>query len=149
MFVDTRRFGRIRVAQLLPIVVTPHRFRTRSQFWAYCGLAIVMRSSSDWVQTVNGGWVRAKVQQTRGLNRNRNSTLKSIFKGAAMTVISQLPSDPLHEHYARLTSEGTKPNLARLTIARRIAAIVLRMWKDEQEYDPGKLKQKMIAAPEH
>jgi transposase len=53
--------GPIRVAQLLPVVITPHRFRTRSQFWAYCGLGIVMRSSSDWVQTRSGGWARAQV----------------------------------------------------------------------------------------
>jgi hypothetical protein len=44
--------GPIRVAQLLPIVVTPHRFRTRRQFWSYCGLGIVMRTSSDWVPSV-------------------------------------------------------------------------------------------------
>ena len=133
--------GPIRVAQLLPIVVTPHRFRSRSQFWAYCGLAIVMRTSSDWVQTRTGGWVRARVQQTRGLNRNHNSRLKDIFKGAATTVITRLPSDPLHQHYLRLTSAGTKPNLAKLTIARRVAAIVLRMWKDGKEYDPSRLEQ--------
>jgi transposase len=133
--------GPIRVAQLLPIVVTPHRFRTRSQFWAYCGLGIVMRSSSDWVQTRTGGWVRARVQQTRGLNRNHNSTLKGIFKGAATTIVTRLDTDPLYEHYLRLTSAGTKPNLAKLTVARRVAAIVLRMWKDKKEYDPDKLKQ--------
>ena len=34
----------IRVAQLLAVVVTPHRFRTRKQFWADCGLSIVLRS---------------------------------------------------------------------------------------------------------
>lgn len=43
--------GPIRVAYLLPIVVTPNRFRTRRQFWSYCGLGIVMRSSSDWIVT--------------------------------------------------------------------------------------------------
>ncbi len=138
--------GPIRVAQLLPIVVTPHRFRTRSQFWAYCGLGIVMRSSSDWVQTPAGQWARAQIQQTRGLNRNHNSRLKAVFKGAATTVITHLNSDPLYGHYLRLTSVGTKPNLAKLTIARRVAAIVLRMWKDEKEYDPGKLKQQEIIA---
>jgi len=138
--------GPIRVARLLPIVVTPHRFRTRSQFWAYCGLGIVMRSSSDWIQSPNGGWMRAQVQQTRGLNRQHNSSLKNIFKGAATTVVMRLHTDPLYEHYIQLTSAGTKPNLAQLTIARRIAAIVLRMWKDEQEYDPGKLKQKVAPA---
>jgi len=132
--------GPIRVAQLLPIVVTPHRFRKRSQFWAYCGLGIVLRSSSDWVRTEGGGWARANVQRTRGLNRNHNARLKCIFKGAALTILTQHPTDPLYEHYQRLTSLGTKPNLARLTIARRIAAIVLRMWKDEKEYDPEQLK---------
>jgi len=104
--------GPIRVAQLLPIVVTPQRFRTRRQFWAYCGLGIVMRSSSDWVQSPNGGWIRAQVQRTRGLSRNHNSSLKNIFKGAATTVIMKLTTDPLYEHYVQLTSAGTKPNLA-------------------------------------
>ena len=138
--------GPIRVAQLLPIVITPHRFRTRSQFWAYCGLGIVMRSSSDWVQTRAGTWARAQVQQTRGLNRNHNSTLKGIFKGAATTIITQLTEDPLYGHYLRLTSAGTKPNLAKLTVARQVAAIVLRMWKDEKEYDPSKVQQQTALA---
>lgn len=40
--------GPIRAAQLVPIVATPHRFRTKRQFWSYCGLGILMRSSSDW-----------------------------------------------------------------------------------------------------
>ena len=39
--------GPIRAARLVPIVVTPHRFRTKRQFWSYCGLGIVTRSSSD------------------------------------------------------------------------------------------------------
>ena len=32
----------------------------------------------------------------------------------------------------------TKPTLAKLSLARMIAATVLRMWKDEEEYDPGR-----------
>jgi transposase len=47
-------FGPIRSARLVPIVVTPHRFRTKRQFWSYCGLGIVMRSSADWVRTAEG-----------------------------------------------------------------------------------------------
>jgi len=134
--------GPIRVAQLLPIVVTPHRFRTRKQFWSYCGLGIVMRSSSDYIQTESGRWVRAKVQRTRGLNRNHNPRLKGIFKGAATTIVTKLPEDPLHEHYVRLTEGGTKPNLAKLTIARRVAALVLKMWKEGKEYEPQRLRAK-------
>jgi transposase len=130
--------GPIRVAQLIPIVVSPGRFRTKRQFWSYCGLGIVMRSSSDWVRKPDGGWARADVQKTRGLNLNHNHTLKWIFKGAATTVISQHEADPLHQDYQRLISAGTKPNLAKLTIARKLAAIALSMWKSKEKYDPTK-----------
>jgi transposase len=130
--------GPIRVAQMMPIVVSPGRFRTKRQFWSYCGLGIVMRSSSDWVRTEGGGWSRANVQKTRGLNLTHNHTLKNIFKGAAMTVITKLKTEPLHQDYQRLVAAGTKPNLAKLTIARKIAAITLSMWKNKEEYDSTK-----------
>ena len=71
-------FGPIRAARLVPIVVTPHRFRTKRQFWSYCGLGIVTRSSSDWIQATDGGWIKARVPQTRGLLRQHNHFLKSI-----------------------------------------------------------------------
>ncbi len=131
-------FGPIRAARLVPIVVTPHRFRTRRQFWSYCGLGIVTRSSSDWVQTADGGWIKARVPQTRGLSRQHNRNLKSIFKGAATTVITQRNKDPIYGRYQRLLDGGTKPTLAKLSLARMIAATVLRMWKDEEVYDPGR-----------
>lgn len=133
--------GPIRVAQLLPIVISPHRFRTKRQFWSYCGLAIVMRSSSDWVRDKDGGWRRAKVAQTRGLNFNHNHTLKCIFKGAATTVIAQSDKEPLRRDYERLLKAGTKPNLAKVTLARKIAAIALSMWKSQEAYNPKHRKQ--------
>ena len=117
--------------------MTPYRFRTRRQFWAYCGLGIVMRSSSDYVRDSRGQWVHANVQTTRGLNLNRNALLKYVFKGAATTVIGQ-GTTALSDQYARLLANGVKPNLAKLTVARRIAAIVLTLWKTNQEYDPTK-----------
>lgn len=128
--------GRIRTAQLVAIAATPERFRTRRQFASYCGLGIVTRSSSDWVRGKSGQWARAETQQTRGLNRKRQPLLKSVFKGAATTVIAQLPDDPLHAEYRRLIDKGTRPNLAKLALARRIAAIVLSMWKHQEVYDP-------------
>jgi hypothetical protein len=125
----------VRVAQLLPIVVTPHRFRTKRQFWAYCGFGVVTRSSADWVR-LNGEWVRARVAQTRGLNFNYNRTLKMIFKGAATTVIAHAAPNPFREAYDRLCGQGTRPNLAKVTVARQIAAAALAMWKNEEVYDP-------------
>ncbi len=133
--------GAIRVAQMLPIVVTPYRFSNKRSFWAYGGLAIVTRSSSDWAKARDGTWVWMPVQQTRGLNRNHNHTLKQVFKGAATTVIQRTRrDDPLHQHYQQLLGGGTKPNLAKLTIARQIASITLSMWKSEEVYNPAKLK---------
>lgn len=131
-------FGPIRVAQLIPIVVTPWRFRTKRQFWSYCGFGIVTRTSSDWVQE-EGRWVRAPVRQTRGLSFSHNRQLKWIFKGAATTVIAHSDANPLRDHYDALLAGGTKPNLAKLTIARQVAAIVLAMWKTKERYDPERI----------
>ncbi len=132
--------GPLRTAQLVAIVATPDRFRTSRQFWSYCGLSVVTRSSSDWVQTKDKRWAKAEVLQTRGLIRKRQPVLKAIFKGAATTVITQLVDHPLHADYQRRLQGGMKPNLAKLTLARRIAAIVLSMWKHEEVYDPTRVK---------
>jgi transposase len=130
--------GEIRVAQIIALVMTPDRFRTRQQFWSYCGLGIVMRSSSDWVQTTDGRWMRANVQRTRGLNITHNAMLKWIFKGAATSVLQQHRDSALFLDYERMLAAGTKPNLARVTLARKIAATVLAMWKKKEAYDPEK-----------
>lgn len=130
--------GVVRAAQIVAIVISPARFRTKRQFWSYCGLGIVMRSSADHERGPDGHWHWTTKPRTRGLNRNRHPVLKTAFKGAARN-IGGMHGHPLNEHYRRMTVEGnTKPNLARLTIARRIAAAVLVMWKTNKEYDPEK-----------
>lgn len=128
--------GPIRTAQLVAIVANPQRFRTRRQFWSYSGLSIVTRSSSDWVRDKHNRWVRAEVQQTRGLTRQRHPLLKAVFKGAATSVIMRMTTHALHADYQRRLESGIKPNLAKLTLARRIAATVLSMWKRQEVYDP-------------
>jgi transposase len=138
-------FGPVRVAEVLPIVITPWRFRTKRQFWAYCGFGVVTRSSSDWIRE-GRRWVRAPVLQTRGLNFNFNRTLKAVFKGAATTVIAHSGPNPLRRKYDELLENGTKPNLAKLTIARQIAAIVLAQWKTGERYEPGRLAKKLRPA---
>ena len=42
--------GEIRAPLIVAIVISPFRFRTRRQFWSYCGLAVVTRSSADWTK---------------------------------------------------------------------------------------------------
>jgi transposase len=130
--------GPVRVAQVLPVVVTPYRFRTKRQFWSYAGFGIETHSSSDWVAK-DGGWARGRVVQTRGLSFNHNHTLKGVFKGAATSALGMTGPNPLREVYERLLANGTKPNLAKLTIARKIAAMTLAMWKRQERYAPEKV----------
>jgi transposase len=138
--------GMTRAAQIVAIVITPTRFRTRQQFWSYCGLGIVTQSSSDWMPDGRGKWIRREMARTKGLNRNRQPILKAVFKGAALSVIQSTPKQPMHQDYQRLIAADVKPPLARLTIARKIAATVLAMWKNKEEYDPAKSQPKPHAA---
>ena len=134
--------GPIRTAQILATAITPHRFRGKRQFWPYCGLAVVTRSSSDY-EWVDGRTKRKrKPIQTRGLNQNHNRTMKAVFKGAAASAIQQHAE--VKEYYERLCAKGMRPEMAQLTVARKLAAIVLILWKKGERYDPERLNQ---AAP--
>lgn len=129
--------GPVRVSQLLAIIVTPHRFRTKRNLWPYGGLAVVTRTSAEAEFRDGQLRRRARPPQTRGLNRNHNPLLKSIFKGAA-TAASAKPG-PLKDLYDACVARGTKPELAKVTLARKIAAVVLRLWKKGELWDPTKL----------
>jgi len=130
--------GPIRAAELLGILQTPHRFRTKRQLWTYCGLAVVTSSSSD--HEVEHGQLRRrkKRKETRGLNENCNHDLKNLFKGAA--VVASLKPGPFAEFYAALLGKGMRPEMARLTLARKIATIVLIVWKKGVCFDAQHLK---------
>ena len=65
---------------------------------------------------------------------------------AATTVITQLPDHPLHKDYERMLAAGIKPNLAKLTLARKIAARVLSMWKHQEVYDPQRHRAVSVKA---
>src|ERR1700682_6093532 len=130
--------GPIRAAQLIAILQTPHRFRTKRQLWAYGGLAIETHSSADY-RYVEGQLRPSKRQVSlRGLNRNHNHELKNIFKGAA--IIAATKAGPFQEFYAALVAKGMRPEMARLTLARKIAAITLIVWKKGVCFDAQHLK---------
>ena len=52
----------------------------------------------------------------------------TFFKGAAI-VASSKPG-PFQEFYTALLAKGIRPDMARLTLARKIATIVLIVWKN-------------------
>ena len=130
--------GPIRAALLIAILQTRHRFRTKRQLWAYGGLAIETHSSADH-RYVDGQLQPSKRQVSlRGLNRNHNHDLKKIFKGAA--IIAATKAGPFQEFYDALVAKGIRPEMARLTLARKIAAITLIVWKKGVCFDAQHLK---------
>jgi len=119
--------GPIRAALLIAILQTPHRFRTKRQLWAYGGLGIETHSSADHRYVEGQLRPSKRPVSLRGLNRNHNHELKNIFKGAA--IIAATKAGPFQEFYAALVAKGIRPEMARLTVARKIAAITLLVWK--------------------
>ena len=86
------------------------------------------------------GWMFIKQRSPRhGLNKNHNHDLKNIFKGAAIRAAAV--AGPFQEFYAALVAKGMKPPMARLTLARKIAAITLLVWKKGVCFDAEHLKQ--------
>jgi transposase len=130
--------GPIRAAMLLGILQTAHRFRTKRQLWTYSGLGIEVHSSADH-HTVKGQLERKKKHvEIRGLNENCNHDLKNLFKGAA--VVAATKPGPFEEFYAALLAKGMRPEMARLTLAWKIATIVLIVWKRGVCFDANHLK---------
>jgi transposase len=130
--------GPIRVAILVAVVQTPWRFRTKRHLWAYAGLAVVTRASAEY--EMDGGRAvrrRRRVVMTRGLNQNHNRVVKDVFKGAATAAATR--HGALQEWYAGLVARGLREELARVTLARQLAAITLHLWKTGERYDPAQL----------
>ena len=134
------QFGPVSVAQLLAVVGTPFRFRNKRLFWSYVGLAVVTRTSAEYV-VLNGVARRSKRPLgTRGLNRNHNHLLKRVFKSAASSACKRGPFKAGYE--ARL-AQGMDPSLARLTVARQLAATVLAIWKRGELFAPERIRQQV------
>jgi transposase len=130
--------GPIRAALLIALIQTPHRFRTKRPLWKYSGFGIETHSSADY-RKVQGQLERSSKQvSVRGLNRDCNHDLKNLFKSAA-TIASVKPG-PFQQFYAALVAKGMRPEMARLTLARKIATIVLIVWKKGVNFDAQYLK---------
>ena len=127
--------GPIRAALLVALLQTPHRFRTKRQLWAYSGFAVETHDSGEY-RCVRGKLQRNRERITvRGLNDNHNKDLKNLFKSAAISASTR--PGPLHDFYAARIAKGMRPTMAHLTLARKIAAITLTLWKKGVGFDPN------------
>jgi hypothetical protein len=120
---------------------TPWRFRTERNLWAYAGLAVVTESSSDYEFRAGRAVRRKRKPLTRGLNRNHNRVLKDVFEGVAAAATGK--PGPLQDLYLGMLERGMRADMARVTLARKFAAVTLRLWKRGEPYDPNKLTLQM------
>ena len=116
--------GLICGGHLLAIIRTPSSFRTKRNLWPYAGLAVVRQRST-------------KAPMTRGLNRNHNPLLKSVFKGAANGAVGK--PGPRREYDEASVGRGVEDDMAKVTLARKIASVALRRWKKGEVFDGDKL----------
>lgn len=129
--------GPIRAAVLMAILQTPHRFRTKRMLWKYCGFGVVTHTSSDH-RYVNGQLERSKKPvSVRGLDPNHNHDLKDLFKSAALQASRK---GPFREFYEARVAKGTRPEMAHLTLARKIAVITWTVWKKGERFEAKYLK---------
>lgn len=129
--------GPVRVALLLATLQTPWRFRTKRHLWSYAGLAVVTRITAEYGLEGGRPVRRRRAPRTRGLNRNHNRIVKGVLKAAATAAASR--SGPLQDYYEGMVRQGMRPELARVTLTRKLAALMLRLWKTGEVYDPTKL----------
>jgi transposase len=124
--------GPINVSRLLAQVGTPFRFPNKRAFWKYCGFAVKTFSSADH-RVLNGHiQKRRRAPQTRGLNQDFCRRLKDVFKTAAQKTAYR---EPFCQYYENLLKQGTKPSLAQVSLARKIAATTLSIWKNQTRFE--------------
>lgn len=125
--------GPIRAAVLMAIVQRPHRFRTKRVLWKYSGFGVVTQASADH-QYVDGQLQRSRKRAfVRGLDPAHNHHLRYAFKSAAIQ--ASATKGPFRDFYEALVAKGTRPEMARLTLAREIATIGWTVWKKGVTFD--------------
>src|SRR5438067_1529169 len=137
--IDARKLANLlRLNDLEPVYHGESGVRMLRELWTYSGLGLETRDSGEYHYVE--GQVRRRKKQVfiRGLNKDHNHDLKGLFKAAA-TRASVQPG-PFQDFYQRSLAKGIQPTMARLTLARKIAAITLTLWKKGENFDVEKLK---------
>jgi hypothetical protein len=66
--------------------------------------------------------------------------LKKVFKNAASSACGD---GPFKAAYDQRVTQGMDPSLARLTIARKIAATTLTIWKSGERFAPERMQRQV------
>ena len=108
----------IRANIIVAVVCMPHRFKTKHQFWGYSMLVRHIQMS--------GG----RIYGNRRVHGRRE--LRDAFLGATESALRTETS--LRDHYEALRAKGVAHKEAKISVARRIAAICLSLLKNNETY---------------
>lgn len=117
--------GEVRAAELLAIVDDPRRFRSLRAFWAYGGLGVVQKTSSEH-RVENGKAVRE--ERARGVRlRPGQPLLKKVLRDIALH--ASLGRGHFRNIFDAHLARGKTPGIARIALARKVAAVILAVWR--------------------
>jgi len=111
--------GPIHAAKIVSQVIDPNRFKTKYNYYSYCGLARHRRSS--------GG-------RDYGSEKiHGNKILKSVYRTAGQSALRG--KNELRNYYDRLRSEGKSHRHAYNGVCRKLAGISLSVWRKDKKYN--------------
>ena len=120
--------GYIQAAKIVSQVVAPERFPNKYKYYSYCGLIRHKQES---------GQRRYGTVKVWG-----NRTLKCVYKMAAHSAIKG--TSALRKYYDHLRLKGLDDNKAYNAVCRKIAAISLSIWRNNQKYDDSIVSNDLI-----
>jgi len=112
--------GPVTASLMVSIIDDPWRFPEKRKLWTYAGLGVSM----PWT----GSPEKARARGSKTGNR--------LLKYAAMTAAkcAVAGDNPLGRQYSRMKDRGMEPAMALKTIARKILATALAIWKAGTKY---------------
>lgn len=118
--------GEVGAITIAAYVVEAQRFKSRQNFWSYCGLVKL--------EKLSGG-------RSYGRKNSRFCRpLKTVFKTAAITTIRKHLNNPLRDYYDWLIKEKNLAEYqARHAVARRMATLSFGVLKSNEKFEPRKL----------
>jgi len=120
--------GYIQAAKIVSQVVAPERFPNKYKYFSYCGLIRHKKES---------GQRRYGTEKVWG-----NRTLKCVYKMAGHSAIKG--TSALRKYYDHLRAKGLDDNKAYNAVCRKIAAISLSVWRNNQKYDDSLVSNDLI-----
>ena len=127
--------GPIRSALLMAFAANPAPFSYQRQLWGLQWFRSrdprQRRSTASYAATGNA---TASGMTVRGLNDNHNRDLEEFLQKYCLSASTR--PGPLRHFYLPRVETGMRPTMARLTLARKTAAISLTIWKKGVEFGP-------------